>query len=192
MSNVEAIREKAIRVEPKITQDIVSIIERSGGKVAGLDCRLKSLSSLKRKIETEKMAGLSEEQIISSIRDVLRYTAILDEQNFVTQYHQIQTYLEYQGYTTIVVKNTWKQSSSYKGVNTFVSTFIEKDDVIFELQYHTVQSFELKNGKLHKLYERFRDPNVSQSEKEQIFLEMQRLSATLSTPKDINLIKGRK
>lgn len=177
---------------PQITRDIVSVIKDSGGKVAGLDFRLKSLASLQRKIDTEIMAGMSKEQAIASIRDVIRYTAILDKQRFVEQYRKIQESLKQQGYFTTVVKNTWKSNSAYKGVNTFVSAFIEKDNVIFELQYHTKQSFELKNGKLHELYEKFRDPSVPIEKKAEILLEMQALSAKLEEPKDIDLIKEKK
>ncbi|OOR99292.1 hypothetical protein B0187_05920 [Haemophilus paracuniculus] len=64
--------------------------------------------------------------------------------------------------------------------------------MIFEMQYHTSQSFALKNGKLHRLYERFRDPTTSQSEKQQIFLEMQNLSAKLDEPKLITSIREKK
>ncbi|HDL5152430.1 TPA: phage head morphogenesis protein, partial [Mannheimia haemolytica] len=124
MDSVELVRKKAVAVEPMITRDVVSIITASGGEPAGLDFRLKSLSSLQRKIDTEIMAGVSKEQAIASIRDVIRYTAILDEQRFVEQYQKMQKDLEKQGYSTIIVKNTWKSNNAYKGINTFVSTFI--------------------------------------------------------------------
>lgn len=192
MTNIKSLIDRATKVEPQITDDIISIINTSGGKMGGLEFRLKSLPSLKRKIETEIMAGLSEEQAIASIRDIIRYTAILDEQKFIEQYQRIQECLEKEGYTTIIVKNTWVKGAIYKGINTFVSTFIEKDNTIFELQFHTKQSFELKSGKLHKLYEKFREPSVPQSEKEKIFLEMQQLRANLRQPQNIDLIKEKK
>ncbi|HDL6308899.1 TPA: phage head morphogenesis protein [Mannheimia haemolytica] len=192
MDSVELVRKKAVAVEPMITRDVVSIITASGGEPAGLDFRLKSLSSLQRKIDTEIMAGVSKEQAIASIRDVIRYTAILDEQRFVEQYQKMQKDLEKQGYSTIIVKNTWKSNNAYKGINTFVSTFIEKNNIIFELQYHTKQSFELKNGKLHELYEKFRDLNIPLAKKSEILLEMQKLSANLKEPKNIDLIKEKK
>lgn len=192
MNSAELVRKKAVAVEPIITRDVVSIITASGGEPAGLDFRLKSLASLQRKIDTEIMAGVSKEQAIASIRDVIRYTAILDEQRFVEQYQKMQKDLEKQGYSTIIVKNTWKSNSAYKGINTFVSTFIEKNNIIFELQYHTKQSFELKNGKLHELYEKFRDLNIPLAQKSEILLEMQKLSANLKEPKNIDLIKEKK
>lgn len=194
-SNVKSAKllwEKAQKVEPKITADVTEIISSVGGKAEGLEYRLKSLTSLKRKIKTEISAGFSEQQAVESIHDIVRYTAIFDENTFVEQYQKMQEQLLQRDYSTFVVKNTWQDGLAYKGVNTFVSTFIEKDNTIFEIQYHTQQSFELKNGKLHKLYEEFRDPEIPEQAKAKIFLEMQKLSANLKVPKDINLIKGKK
>lgn len=182
--------QQAIENEPKITKEISAIISSVSGEMAGIEYRLKTLDSLKRKIETEILAGFSEQQAIESVKDIIRYTALFSLDNFVSQYVQMQLELEKQGYKTIIVKNSWKDGAVYKGVNTFITTLIEKDDVIFEMQYHTKESFELKNGELHELYERFRDPNTNQQEKQRLYLEMQKLSAKLVTPKDIQKIEG--
>ncbi|MDP0169862.1 phage head morphogenesis protein, partial [Glaesserella parasuis] len=190
MNSIEELRQKAIDVEPEITEKITEIISSVGAKTAGLEYRLKSLESLKRKVETEVLAGISEKQAINSVKDVIRYTAILDVNNFVLQYDKIQSALEKQGYFTVVVKNTWKYGAVYKGVNTFVTTLIKKDNVVFELQYHTQQSFDLKNGVLHNLYEQFRDPATPQDERKKLYEKMQILSSKLTVPKDIQKVKG--
>ncbi|MEL7571314.1 MAG: head morphogenesis protein, partial [Eubacteriaceae bacterium] len=58
------------------------------------------------------------------------------------------------GYTTINIYNTWNyEFYPYKGINTVVKT---PDGIVFELQYHTPESYKLKNGELHKLYEKQR------------------------------------
>ncbi|MDO9819619.1 phage head morphogenesis protein, partial [Glaesserella parasuis] len=190
MNSIEELRQKAIDIEPEITEKITEIISSVGAKTAGLEYRLKSLESLKRKVETEVLAGISEKQAINSVKDVIRYTAILDVNNFVLQYDKIQSALEKQGYFTVVVKNTWKDGAVYKGVNTFVTTLIKKDNVVFELQYHTQQSFDLKNGVLHNLYEQFRDPATPQDERKKLYEKMQILSSKLTVPKDIQKVKG--
>lgn len=188
--NITPKYQQAVKIEPEITKDMSAIISSVNGKVAGLEYRLKSMDSLKRKVETEVLAGISEQQAIESIKDVIRYTALFSPEHFVEQYKQMQVALEKQGYKTIVVKNTWQENAVYKGINTFITTLVEKDNFIFEMQYHTKESFELKNGTLHQLYERFRDPNTAQVEKEQLYIEMQKLSAKLDTPKDIQQIQG--
>lgn len=191
-NQIEYLREKAEKIEPLITQDMLSIIASVSAKSAGLEYRLKSLDSLQRKVKTEILAGMTEQQALKTIKDVIRYTTIFNEDTFVEQYELMQEKLQEKGYQTMIVKNSWQHNSAYKGINTFITTLVEKDNIVFEMQYHTQQSFELKNGQLHQLYEQFRDSNIPQSEKHQILLEMQNLSAKLKTPKDIHLIKGKK
>lgn len=60
----------------------------------------------------------------------------------------------------------------------------------FEMQYHTKQSFELKNGKLHELYEKARILNVSAEELKKLNEEMKNLSDQLETPVDIGKIRN--
>ncbi|MBN6711125.1 minor capsid protein [Haemophilus haemoglobinophilus] len=192
VKSAELLLEKAGKIEPKITSDVTQVIASVGGKVEGLEYRLKSIGSLERKIKTEMLAGLSEKQAVERVKDVVRYTAIFDSNTFVEQYQKMQEQLAKKGYRTVVVKNTWQEGATYKGINTFVNAFVEKDNIIFEMQYHTQESFDLKNGKLHKLYEKFRNPETSLEEKAKISLEMQKLSANLRVPKDISLIKGKK
>lgn len=188
--DISSLYQKATKIEPKITAEVVKMISSVGGKAAGLEYRLKSQASLQRKVEKEMLAGISEQQAVENIWDAIRYTAIFEPKEFVAKYEAMQKVLLAQGYKTILVKNSWEDNAVYKGINTFVSAFIEKDNVIFEMQYHTQESFELKNGELHKLYELFRDPATPQAEKEQLYLEMKKLSAKLTAPKDIQRIKG--
>ncbi|KND83609.1 hypothetical protein [Aggregatibacter actinomycetemcomitans] len=90
---------------------------------------------------------------------------------------------------TIIVKNTWKNDSAYRGVNTFIQN---EDGDVFEMQYYTQQSFDLKNGLLHKLYKQFRNPKTPFHEKEKLLLEMRKLSSKIKVPKGIELIEDKK
>ena len=177
------------KIEPKITSDLTSIMDKVGGKLVGLDFRLKSQSSLKRKIKTEIADGFTHSQAVNKIRDAIRYTTVFKEKDFVTRYKAMQYLLAIKGYKTIVVKNTWKNDSAYKGVNTFIQN--ENGDV-FEMQYHTQQSFDVKNGLLHKLYEKFRDLKTPIHEKEKLLLEMRKLSSKIKIPEGIELIEDKK
>ena len=177
------------KIEPKITSDLTSIMDKVGGKLVGLDFRLKSQSSLKRKIETEIADGFTHSQAVNKIRDAIRYTTVFKEKDFVTRYKAMQYLLAIKGYKTIVVKNTWKNDSAYKGVNTFIQN--ENGDV-FEMQYHTQQSFDVKNGLLHKLYEQFRDLKTPIHEKEKLLLEMRKLSSKIKIPEGVEFIEDKK
>ncbi|MBN6067316.1 minor capsid protein [Aggregatibacter actinomycetemcomitans] len=187
--SVDKIVEKSQKIEPTITADINNIAVKAGGKLVGLENRLKSPSSIKRKIEAEVADGFSKSLSLNKIRDAIRYTTVFKEKDFVTRYKAMQYLLAIKGYKTIIVKNTWKNDSAYKGVNTFIQN---EDGDIFEMQYHTQQSFDLKNGLLHKLYEQFRDPKTPFHEKEKLLLEMRKLSSKIKVPEGIEFIEDKK
>lgn len=187
--SVDKLVEKSQKIEPTITADINNIATKAGGKLVGLENRLKSPSSIKRKIEAEVADGFSKSLSLNKIRDAIRYTTIFKEGDFVTRYKAMQYLLAIKGYKTIIVKNTWKNDSAYKGVNTFIQN---EDGDVFEMQYHTQQSFDLKNGLLHELYEQFRNPKTPFHEKEKLLLEMRKLSSKIKVPKGIELIEDKK
>ena len=187
--SIDKLVEKSQKIEPTITADINNIATKAGGKLVGLENRLKSPSSIKRKIEAEVADGFSKSLSLNKIRDAIRYTTVFKEGDFVTRYKAMQYLLAIEGYKTIVVKNTWKNDSVYKGVNTFIQN---EDGDVFEMQYHTQQSFDVKNGLLHKLYEKFRDPKTSIHEKEKLLLEMRKLSSKIKVPEGVELIEDKK
>lgn len=189
MLSVDKLVEKSQKIEPTITVDINNIATKAGGKLVGLENRLKSPSSIKRKIEAEVADGFSKSFSLNKIRDAIRYTTVFKEGDFVTRYKAMQYLLAIKGYKTIIVKNTWKNDSAYKGVNTFIQN---EDGDVFEMQYHTQQSFDVKNGLLHKLYEQFRNPKTPFHEKEKLLLEMRKLSSKIKAPKGIELIEDKK
>ena len=187
--SVDKLVEKSQKIEPTITADINNIATKAGGKLVGLENRLKSPSSIKRKIEAEVADGFSKSLSLNKIRDAIRYTTVFKEGDFVARYKAMQYLLAIKGYKTIIVKNTWKNDSAYKGVNTFIQN---EDGDVFEMQYHTQQSFDLKNGLLHELYEQFRNPKTPFHEKEKLLLEMRKLSSKIKVPKGIELIEDKK
>ncbi|VMC42962.1 phage putative head morphogenesis protein, SPP1 gp7 family [Streptococcus pneumoniae] len=71
----------------------------------------------------------------------------------------------------------------------WVNSVVEKDGINFEMQYHTQESFDLKNGSLHELYEKYRDTNTSDLERMKLFKEMLDLSNGLEIPKNIERVK---
>ncbi|MEG1331806.1 MAG: head morphogenesis protein, partial [Eubacterium sp.] len=76
----------------------------------------------------------------------------------------------------------------YNGINTVLRN---PDSQAFELQYHTPESFEVKNEEMHKLYEKQRLIHDVKS-KEYIELDdkMFELSASMEVPNGIEGIKN--
>ncbi|HHG7663586.1 TPA: minor capsid protein [Streptococcus pneumoniae] len=180
----EQLLSKISGVEPKITSDMQRIAGEN--KLAGLEFRKKTVESLSRKITTDSQAeNISLSKATSKINDALRYTTIFDPDTFAKEYLKMKQELIAEGYKVVKVKNTWLIDGPYKGVNTVV----EKDGINFEMQYHTQESFDLKNGPLHELYEKYRDTSTSDRERMKLFKEMLDLSNELEIPKNIERVK---
>ncbi|HEU7760147.1 TPA: minor capsid protein [Streptococcus pneumoniae] len=180
----EQLLSKISKAEPKITSDMQRIAGEN--KLAGLEFRKKTAESLARKITTDSQAeNISLSKATSKINDALRYTTIFDPDTFAKEYLKMKQELIAEGYKVVKVKNTWLIDGPYKGVNTVV----EKDGINFEMQYHTQESFDLKNGSLHELYEKYRDTNTSDLERMKLFKEMLDLSNGLEIPKNIERVK---
>lgn len=172
-------------IEPRITSQLKHITKQSNGNLRGLDFRLKSLESLSRKISTDSLLDeISLEEAANNINDALRYTAVFKPDNFFDDYHSMKNALVRDGFKIEKVKNTWLDDGPYNGVNTVVS----KDNIKFEIQYHTQESFDLKNGKLHELYEERRLPNITRKRKAELDKMMFELSKSLTKPSQIERV----
>ena len=87
-------------------------------------------------------------------------------------------------YNIIKIGNTWKDGNVYKGIN----TVIEKNGVKIEMQYHTKESFEPKNGILHKLYKEYGDIKTNEKRKKELKKEMEKLSLKIRNPRGVETI----
>lgn len=178
------ILDKISRVEPKITKDMQRIA--GNNTLAGLEFRKKTADSLTRKIITDSQTeNISLAEAASKINDALRYTTILNVDTFAMDYLSMKQRLIKEGFEIVKVKNTWLTDGPYKGVN----TVLKKYGINFEMQYHTQESFDLKNGPLHELYEKRRLPSTTKAEKYKLDNEMLELSKSLKVPKNIERVK---
>lgn len=92
------------------------------------------------------------------------------------------------GYTIIKLKNTWLDKyNPYNGINV---TFKTQDGQYFEVQFHTKESFELKDVKMHELYEQQRTIKDKMSQEYiALYDKMQELSSKLTVPVNIERVK---
>jgi len=187
-SKIEEHYEETIAYEPEITKDIKNIVENNGGKLEGLDYRIKSYKSYERKVNDEIREVKDVNKALGKIYDTIRYTSITGTDDLTEHYFSVVDDLEQKGYNISRVKNFWTmESSNYKGINVVLQA---PNKQYFELQFHTPESFKLKDGKLHKLYEEWRVINDKASSKAiALSEEMTKLSARLVTPANINKIR---
>jgi peptidoglycan hydrolase-like protein with peptidoglycan-binding domain len=179
---------KASEAEKSVTPDLKKLADANGAKMEGLDYRLKTKESLTRKIANDALENnTTPTEAAQNINDTFRYTMVLDKKSLATGANGVMKSLEDAGYTKIQVKNTFKPGAVYKGVNT---TFESPQGQKFELQFHTPESFDMKQNVTHGLYEKARLPETSPAEKAALVKQMRSLSDSVPQPDNIDQIKN--
>ena len=117
------------------------------------------------------------------IGDALRYTMQLPPDEYTNAYEAISEELVRQGYSSAKVKNGWAADSpyegKYKGIN---SSWETKSGQVFELQFHTQDSFDMKQDGTHELYEEVRKPGVTDARKAEIDVELREKFTSVPIP----------
>jgi hypothetical protein len=169
--------------EPEITNDAKNIAERSGGELQGLEHRIKTPESVSNKLYERD--NQREPKTVGDINDIIRYTEVHSPETLTDGVIKSLEEYESKDYSVERVKNSWlDENAPYKGINATLRT---PDGQSFEVQYHTQESFDLKNGELHTLYEEARNlPNGSER-KIELEDKMRELSSKLNIP---NIIEG--
>jgi len=178
----------AMSEEPQITSDMEKVTEQTGGKLQGLEYRLKTPASLADKIVRDMTStGTSEEDVLAHIYDTVRYTNISEPEDFTQNYNNVVDALKEEGYTVVRVKNTIADATaSYRGVNTIVES---PDGYRFELQFHTPESFDVKQT-THALFELQRAASTPANEKLALAQQQAQMSAGIVTPPGSETIKS--
>lgn len=176
---------KAKEVEPAITGALQDVAAATGGKMIGLEYKLKTEESLARKLEkVSSKSGQDPKKTLESMYDINRYTTQYSEENMTAGIQQTFSTLESKGYTVMRVRNTFPEDSSYRAVNTVVKT---PQGTYFELQFHTQKSFDVKMSN-HVLYEKQREKGISKELYDMYDDQMKEAARSIPTPKGIEKI----
>ncbi len=157
----ETIYQKAAASEPQVTV-ILESMESDKARLEGLDFRLKTKESIARKLVTDaKEMEVSVAEAASTIKDALRYTFVIDTDSYTEATKKTMDTLIAKGYKVIKINNAW-ESKSYKGINAALK---DSNGTVFELQFHTPESYDTKQNKTHEYYEIIRSDNATAAEK---------------------------
>lgn len=175
--------DKALKAEPEITKQVKAVAEQTGMHPAGIENRIKGRESylvkIRRKYNPE---GTSYE-----VKDIIRYTYTAPADEMTEKAMKAIELFRKAGYNTVEIKNSWLDSADpYKGVNTTLRTL---EGQPFELQYHTPESFSLKDVEMHTLYEKARLLDKNSEKRLKLEDEMFSLSDQLIPPKGIERLK---
>jgi hypothetical protein len=169
----------ARQVEPQVTEKLRLFAVRRGGRLTGLEHKIKGEGSLVRKIRDGAVErGLSPAEAVeregAGINDALRYTIILPPgPEYGNLFAMISDLMKFWNITTNVRKDYWVKSETYHGVNMTFKTpeTPNRPPFGFEVQLHTEDSFAMKQANHHD-YEKARETKTSAADKEKLNAKM--------------------
>ena len=128
-----------------------------------------------------------EKSFFDSLADVVRYTIILDPEDYVEQIRSVITALSEKNWKIYALKNYWTNDGfPYNGVNT---KFKNPRNYRIEIQFHTKESFDVKMSKEdHDLYEQRRVLEPGCDEYNRILKLQLNLYSNMEYPKNIALL----
>lgn len=182
---------EASLLEPQITKDVVNSVASSGGKMYGLENRLKQPSSIAGKIGSDsKDKQITFSDAYSGIKDAVRYTAVSNDKDFVKNYNNIKKSLNEKGYTETRCKNYFDLYKQGKVMHKAVQcTYKNKDGYEFELQFQTPSSQAAKELKV-PIYEERRSAGISKQRAQELEVQMRDLAECVKNPPNISSIKN--
>ena len=186
----DKVYKKASLAEPKITKTVTSAIRNAGAKTYGLKNRLKTKASILRKISDDsKKNGTTINSAANNIKDAIRYTAMSDDKDFVSNYESIKKSLEKSGYKEVRCRNYFDLYRQGKANHKQVTSVFSNDKDAFEVQFQTPSSIKAKEAKT-PLYEEVRKTNVSKEKQSEIEKQMKTLAEQVKNPNNIYSIKS--
>lgn len=172
---------KAVAAEPKITKMVMDVAKSSDMGLAGLEYRIKTKESYLEKIAREYAPGYHYE-----IKDTLRYTMISNTNDYVDNMNKSYELFNKNDCFVLKTKNYWTNNEvAYNGIN---SVLQDSKGNKFEVQYHTKESFDIKQ-QTHALYETQRI--LEEDSEEFIALEEQMfdINEKIEIPRNIQEVK---
>jgi hypothetical protein len=180
VAQARAIRERALAVEPKVTELMKTIQENSGGEFVQLDQRVKSTDSLASKIDRDAVSEFDGDRSRSAdaVSDAVRYTLKVGDDGYAQSLDSTVKALEASGFK-LRVKNFWQSGDPYDGVNIKAT----KDGITVEIQLHTRSSFAHKEGEggTHPIYKAYQ-VELNDSKRESMWNQMIEIARGVSRP----------
>lgn len=161
---VRKIYESAVTDEKKITKDFLGLAKASGMYLDNLENSVKMASHFEDKLERSIVAyresfgsdATMEELAKRNSYDLVRYTAITDNDNIAKGAIKLQKGLKSMGYKVVGIKNKFvdnegreNKNSTYRGLHIIAES---ENGRKIELQIHSRETIDIKNQN-HKEYE---------------------------------------
>lgn len=183
---VDEIHRNAVAAEPLVTPALKTVTAELGGKLEGLQHRLKGPDSIRSKIarKQEKYPGMSADRAGKKVLDSVRYTAVFPATNYVQGIGKTLEALQKQGFAPYETRNYWGLQDDYDGYHAIMRG---PKGVMVEVQFHTPDSLSTKEKLNHPLFEQYRDSHDPAARK-LIYAQMVANSAKIEQPPGIETL----
>ncbi len=148
----QALLRRARQMEPQVTDMLKRVAARHGGQLAGTQHQLKSYSSLQEKLKQRvALKKQTLEEAAAGVNDALRYSVVLQPQDFTAGLRAMLAALDDQGHARVKLTNQFTDYPLvFKAINV---TLRSPEGALWEIQFHTPETFALKE-RFHDLYKR--------------------------------------
>ncbi len=146
----QALLRRARQMEPQVTDMLQNIAARHGGQLAGTQHQLKSYGSLQEKLKQRvALKKQTLEEAAAGVNDALRYSVVLEPQDFTAGLRATLAALDDQGHARVKLTNQFTDYPPvFKAINV---TLRSPEGALWEIQFHTPETFALKE-RFHDLY----------------------------------------
>ena len=122
------------------------------------------------------------QEVIREIPDAIRYTFCFESANYSDGYWDVKQRLETHAYRMVYSKNHWRDDPEYKGINT---RWVTQEGQVFELQFHTPESYHAKQEVTHNSYERIRNRLTGRSERLELEEFQREVCSWIAAPNEV-------
>ncbi len=187
-----AVIAEARDIEAATTSEILAALPR-GTRPDGLAFRMKSPSSLARKLESKAEAGMVDpnepqamQKVSDKLTDILRYTAISEKHDDLRRtVRSTVKSLQASGYTVVEADSSYVDSNPYKGIHVLLR---KGDERPIEVQFHSELSQRVKDDN-HLDYEIERDIRQPFADRAAARARMVANWSTVPAPQGLSKIK---
>lgn len=174
----------AAAAEPAVTKRLVALAEQADAELFKLEFRLKTKSSLLRKMRKEVGKKPGVDIATMDVGDTLRYTMKIPDSppgHHVETTNAVLDRLEDDGHRVTRVKNYWPRGDNYSGIN---CNLLTPDGLRWELQFQTPESID-NNKHTRSMYEELREVSTPVERKRELFDAMAETWDGIDIPKDV-------
>jgi hypothetical protein len=183
---------RAATADEVVTPRLEAIAKDLNVDLYGLKFRLKGEGRLSEKIEEKIKEGLTAEEAAGRIKDSLRYTiGVEDHTEYTAKAQAALDRLRDEGFRVLEEKNYWhrpegESHDAYNGLNTVLRH--DETGQLIELQFHTPDSFRVKEEETHALYEEYRRSSTSVERRQELYDTMAAMWDDVPEPTDASAI----